>query len=58
MPSLIMTGENEVGSTPIMSERISQKIKNSFLYIVKEAKHVATIEQSDIVNQKLNEFLF
>ena len=58
MPSLIMTGENEVGSTPLMSERISNEIKDSYLYIIKNAKHGATIEQSDIVNKKLNKFLF
>ena len=58
MPTLIMTGENEVGSTPLMSEGISKEIKNSNLYIIKNAKHGATVEQSDIVNEKLNKFLF
>ena len=57
MPSLIMTGENEVGSTPHMSEGISKEIKNSDLYIIKKAKHGATIEQSKVVNEKLNKFL-
>ena len=58
MPSLIMTGENEIGSTPLMSEGISKEIKNSDLYIIKNAKHGATIEQSNVVNEKLNKFLF
>ena len=58
MPSLIMTGENEIGSTPLMSEGISKEIKNSNLFIIKNAKHGATIEQSNIVNEKLNKFLF
>ncbi len=58
MPTLIMTGENEVGSTPLMSERISKKIKNSNLYIIKNAKHGATIEQANVVNEQLNKFLF
>jgi len=58
MPTLIMTGENEVGSTPLMSEGISKEIKNSNLYIIKNAKHGATIEQADVVNEKLNNFLF
>ena len=58
MPSLIMTGENEVGSTPHMSEGISKEIKNSDLYIIKKAKHGATIEQSNVVNEKINQFLF
>ena len=58
MPTLIMTGENEVGSTPIMSEKISKEIQNSILYIIKNSKHGATIEQSKDVNQKINSFLF
>ena len=58
MPTLIMTGENEVGSTPLMSQGIKKEIKNSYLYIIKNAKHGATIEQSNAVNKKLNKFLF
>ena len=58
MPSLIMTGENEVGSPPQMSEGISKEITNSDLYIIKNAKHGATIEQSYVVNEQLNKFLF
>ena len=58
MPTLIMTGENEVGSTSLMSEGISKEIQNSFLYIIKNAKHGATIEQSNDVNKQINNFLF
>ena len=58
MPTLVMTGENEVGSTPLMSEGISKEIQNSNLYLIKNAKHGATIEQSKVVNEKLNQFLF
>jgi len=58
MPTLVMTGENEVGSTPLMSEGISKEIQNSSLYLIKNAKHGATIEQAEIVNKKINKFLF
>ena len=58
MPTLIMTGENEVGSTPHMSEGISKEIKNSSLFIIKNAKHGATIEQANVVNEKINSFLY
>ena len=50
MPTLIMTGDNEVGSTPLMSEEFP-KIVNSELHIIKNAKHGATIEQAEAVNQ-------
>ena len=58
MPTLIMTGENEVGSTPLMSEGINKEIKNSSLYLIKNAKHGATIEQAETVNKKIYKFLF
>ena len=40
------------------SKGISKEIKNSDLYIIKDAKHGATVEQANIVNEKLNKFLF
>ena len=58
MPALIMTGENEIGSTPKMSEGLNKDINNSFLYIIKDAKHGATIEKADDVNNQLTKFLF
>ena len=58
MPTLIMTGENEIGSPPEMSKAIHKEIKNSFLYIIKKAKHGATIEKADTVNQQILKFLF
>ena len=58
MPTLVMTGENEVGSTPLMSEGISKEIKNSDLYIIRNAKHGATIEQAETVNKKIYKFFF
>ena len=58
MPTLIMTGENEIGSTPQMSEDLHREIKNSILYIIKDAKHGATIEKANDVNNQLIKFLF
>lgn len=58
MPTLIMTGENEIGSTPKMNEELNKDINNSILYIIKDAKHGATIEKADDVNKQLTKFLF
>ena len=58
IPTLIMTGEKEIGSTPKMSEYLHQEIKNSILYIIKDAKHGATVEKSEDVNNQLTKFLF
>ena len=56
-PTLIMTGENEIGSTPHMSKMLSKRIKNSKLFIVEKAKHMVTYEKSKIVNLKISEFI-
>ena len=58
MPTLIMTGEDEVGSPPIMSKKIHKEIKNSLLYIVNKGKHGITIEKAEDVNKQLSNFLF
>jgi len=58
MPALIMTGENEIGSTQKMSEELNKNINNSILHIIKDAKHGATIEKADDVNDQLTKFLF
>ena len=58
MPTLIMTGEKEIGSTPRMSEDIHKRIKNSQLCIIKYAKHGATIEKAKKVNNQLYKFLY
>ena len=57
MPTLIMTGENEVGSTPKMSRMLHQKIKNSKLYIIPKAKHMATFEKANLVNIEIAKFI-
>ena len=58
MPTLLMTGGNEIGSTPKMSEDLNKDITNSILHIIKDAKHGATIEKADNVNDQLAKFLF
>jgi len=58
MPTLIMTGEHEIGSTPRMSEDLHSEIKNSSLCIIKDAKHGVTVEKSEKVNKQILNFLF
>ena len=57
MPTLIMTGENEIGSTPEMSKKLHQEINNSKLYIIPNAKHMATFERADLVNIEIDKFI-
>jgi pimeloyl-ACP methyl ester carboxylesterase len=57
MPTLIMTGENEIGSTPEMTEMLAKQIHNSKIYIIPKAKHMATFEKSDLVNIEISKFI-
>ena len=56
-PTLIMTGENEIGSTPEMSKLLNQEIKNSELYIIPKAKHMVTFEGANLVNIAISKFI-
>ena len=57
MPTLIMTGENEIGSTPEMSKMLSKQINNCKIYIIPNAKHLASFEKADLVNIKISKFI-
>ena len=52
-----MTGENELGSTPEMSTKLNKKLNNSQLFIIPKAKHMASYEESEVVNKKLYQFI-
>ena len=55
--TLILTGENEVGSTPKMAKSISKVIKGSKVEIVKKGKHLCGIECTDDVNKIFADFI-
>ena len=55
--TLIMTGENDIGSTPEMSKNLSKKIANSKVKIVSNGKHLCSIECADDVNNAIREHI-
>ena len=55
--SLIITGENDIGSKPKMSENISKIISGSKLKIIKKGKHLCNIECSENFNLSIKEFI-
>jgi pimeloyl-ACP methyl ester carboxylesterase len=55
--TLIMTGENDVGSTPEMSRNLSKEIARSKVEIVSQGKHLCSIEYADDVNKTIKEFI-
>ena len=55
--SLIVTGENDVGSTPEMSKNLSKMIQGSKFVEIKKGKHLCSIECADDVNITFKEFI-
>ena len=55
--TLIMTGENDIGSTPEMSNNLSKIIANSKVKIVSNGKHLCSIECADDVNNAIKEHI-
>ena len=55
--TLVMTGENDIGSTIEMSQQLSNIIKNSELKIIKDGKHLCGIECADDVNLAIKNFV-
>ena len=55
--TLIITGENDIGSTPEMSKNLSKVIKNSKVKIIPIGKHLCHIECSNDVNNAIREHI-
>ena len=55
--TLIMTGENDIGSTVEMSKNLSNVIENSQLKVIKNGKHLCSIECADEVNMTIENFI-
>ncbi len=55
--TLIMTGENDMGSTVNMSKKLCEVINNSQLKVIKDGKHLCGIECADDVNMTIKNFI-
>ena len=55
--TLVVTGENDVGSTPEMSKNLSKMIQKSEFVEIKGAKHLCSIECADDVNITFKNFI-
>ena len=56
-PTLIITGEKDMNSTPEMSLNLNKKIRNSKLLIIPKGKHMAYLENSISINPQIKKFL-
>lgn len=57
LPTLIMVGEEDPGTPVAASEAIHERIVGSRLIILPTARHLSNIEQADLFNRSLMDFL-
>ena len=57
MPTLIMVGEDDPGTPVSASEAMHDRISHSKLVILPSARHLSNVEQANLFNVTLLEFL-
>lgn len=57
IPTLIMVGEDDIGTPVSASKAIHERIENSKLVIIRSAKHLSNVEKQDEFNSALLSFL-
>ena len=55
--TLVMTGSDDVGSTPAMSKELVKDLVNSSYIEIKNGKHLCSIECVDDVNINIKNFI-
>ena len=55
--TLLITGENDIGSKPRMSQEISKLISGSLCKIIKNGRHLCNIECAENFNLTIREFI-
>jgi len=56
-PTLVIVGEQDIGTPPAMSQEIAAAIPGARLEIIADASHLSNIEQAETFNRLLLEFL-
>ena len=56
-PTLVICGEEDIGTTPQQSKEIADNIPGAGLKLIPEAAHLANIEQPDIFNDALSDHI-
>jgi 3-oxoadipate enol-lactonase len=56
-PTLVIVGDQDVGTPPAMSQAIAAAIPGARLEIVPDASHLSNIEQAEAFNKLLLDFL-
>ena len=56
-PTLIMTGENDGGSTPAMAWKMAKEIPDARVTIIPGGRHMMPMELAQEVNREIDRFL-
>jgi 3-oxoadipate enol-lactonase len=56
-PTLVIVGDQDVGTPPAMSQAIAAAIPGARLEVIREASHLSNIEQAETFNKLLLDFL-
>jgi pimeloyl-ACP methyl ester carboxylesterase len=56
-PTLIMTGENDAGSTPAMAWKMAKEISDARVTIVPNGRHMMPMEMAQEINREIERFL-
>jgi 3-oxoadipate enol-lactonase len=56
-PALVIVGDQDHGTPPEMAQLIHENLPGSELLVIKDAAHIANIEQEAVFNQALLGFL-
>ena len=56
-PTLVTVGDQDHGTPPEMAKIIHENLPGSELFIIPDAAHIASIEQKDVFNKMLGDFL-
>ena len=57
VPTLVICGEQDTGTTPQQAKEIADAIPTAKLELISDAAHLANIEQHEVFNRLLSHFL-
>lgn len=57
IPALILCGKEDVVTPPVQSEFLASRIKNAVLHFIEQAGHLSNLEQPDVFNTHLQDFI-
>jgi pimeloyl-ACP methyl ester carboxylesterase len=57
MPTLLLAGAEDAVASPAMMQRLASKIGHATTAVIHSAGHLANLEQADVFNQHVGDFI-